>query len=77
MPQEASRPCTLYRLPENPRASDLETGYAARGADLLACDAARRLAVQTHDAEHRLEAKQARARASRPWWMVWRMDLTP
>jgi hypothetical protein len=74
MPEEASRSCALHRLPENPRAADLEVGFAIRGAQIVECNAARRLAVETHDAEHRLEAKQAQARAqaARPWWMVWR-----
>jgi hypothetical protein len=55
MPAEASRPCELFRLPEAPTQADLESGYFARGAQILACDAARRLAVQTHEAEHALE----------------------
>lgn len=55
MPAEASRPCDLYRLPPAPTQADLEVGYATRGAQILACDAARRLAVQTHEAEHELE----------------------
>lgn len=55
MPAEAARPCGLYVLPDKPTQSDLEIGYASRGAQLVACDAARRLAVQTHDAEHALE----------------------
>jgi len=57
MPAEASRPCSLYRLPPNPTQADLEVGYASRGAQIVACDAARRLAVETHSAEHELEAK--------------------
>jgi len=72
-PAEASRPCALYRLPDEPRASDLDIGYATRGAQIVACDAARNLAVETHAAEHRLEAAQAEARAqTRRWWMFWR-----
>ena len=55
MPAEALRSCALYILPEAPAQSDLETGYAQRGAQIVACDAARRLAVQTHEAEHELE----------------------
>ena len=55
MPSEASRPCSLHRLADRPTLADLEVSYAQRGADLLACDAARRLAVETHAAEHRLE----------------------
>ena len=56
-PDEAARPCGLYVLPANPTQADLEIGYATRGAQLVACDAARRLAVQTHAAEHALESR--------------------
>ena len=58
MPAEARRPCGLYVLPTTPTVADLELGYAQRGAQILACDAARRLAVETHDAEHALETKR-------------------
>lgn len=54
-PPEAARPCSLYVLPDMPTEADLEIGYATRGAQVVACDAARRLAVQTHEAEHALE----------------------
>lgn len=57
MPSEARRPCELHRLPAIPTQADLEIGYATRGAQIVACDAARRLAVETHDAEHGLEAE--------------------
>jgi hypothetical protein len=46
--------CGLYRLPASPTQADLEIGYATRGAQIVACDAARALAVQTHAAEHAL-----------------------
>jgi hypothetical protein len=52
---EASKACSLYLLPATPTQSDLEIGYATRGAQVAACDAARTLAVQTHEAEHALE----------------------
>jgi hypothetical protein len=55
MPAEAARSCSLYRLPQSPTQADLEIGYATRGAQVVACDAARALAVQTHEAEHALE----------------------
>ena len=55
MPAEAIRSCSLYLLPQSPTQADLEIGYAARGAQVVACDAARALAVQTHEAEHALE----------------------
>jgi hypothetical protein len=35
--------------------SDLEIGYVTRGAQILACDAARRLAVETLLAERRAQ----------------------
>ena len=57
IPAEAARPCSLYVLPQAPSQADLEIGYATRGAQILACDAARRLAVQTLEAEHALEEK--------------------
>lgn len=56
MPAEAARACPIHRLPERPTVADLEIGYATRGVQLVACDAARRLAVETHAAEHALEA---------------------
>lgn len=73
MPAEARVSCSLYRLPANPSQADLEFGYTARGANVAACDAARRLAVQTHDDEHALEAKAEAERVARarPWWKVW------
>lgn len=55
MPAEAVKSCALYRLPANPKTADLEIGYATRGAEIVACDAARALAVQTHAAEHALQ----------------------
>lgn len=54
MPAEAVRPCSLYVLPEAPSVADLELGYATRGAQLVACNAARDLAVQTQRAERAL-----------------------
>lgn len=53
MPAEAAKPCTLVgRLPAEPTQADLEIGYAVRGAEILACDARRGLAVDVHQAEH-------------------------
>ena len=62
MPLEAQRPCALYVLPEAPSFADLEIGYVTRGAQLVACDAARKLAVDTHAAEHALEARSVEGR---------------
>jgi hypothetical protein len=64
MPAEATRACALFLLPPAPSESDLEIGYATRGAQLVACDAARGLAVQTHEAEHALEDR-IRSKSSR------------
>ena len=65
MPAQARAPCDLYRLPDAPTQADLEIGYATRGAQVAACDAARKLAVETHDAEHALEAEGRGKRAGR------------
>ena len=62
MPAEATRPCELPRLPDTPTLADLELGYARRGLQILACDGARRLAVETHAHEHRLEEEALKAR---------------
>ncbi|TAL37388.1 MAG: hypothetical protein EPN98_03610 [Phenylobacterium sp.] len=62
MPTEARQPCELHRLPPVPTQADLEVGYAARGAQIVACDSARRLAVDTLDAEHALEEEARRRR---------------
>lgn len=56
LPETASRPCDLHRLPDSPRLADLEIGYVTRGAQIVACDAARRLAVETLLAERRAQA---------------------
>ncbi len=44
----------------------LEIGYATRGAQVVACDAARALAVQTHAAEHALEDQVSPKRRQPP-----------
>ncbi len=62
MPAEAASPCAIHRLPAQPTQADLEIGYATRGAQIVACNAARQLAVDTHRAEHALEADTRRAK---------------
>jgi hypothetical protein len=64
MPAEAAKACSLYVLPQAPTEADLEIGYATRGAQIVACDAARRLAVQTLEAEHSLEDQLVAGRAA-------------
>lgn len=60
LPQTATTPCRLDRLGEHATLADLETSYAARGAALVLCDAARRLAVDTLIAERALQDRQTR-----------------
>lgn len=55
LPAAATTPCRLDRLPEGPTRADLEAAYFARGAALVACDAARGLAVDTLLAERTLQ----------------------
>ena len=47
LPALASRPCDLYRLPDDPTLADLEAGYMTRGRQIADCDLARRIAVET------------------------------
>lgn len=51
---EAKAPCALHTLPLEPTLADLEIGYVTRGAQIVACDAARRLAVETYEAQRSL-----------------------
>lgn len=54
---EAKAPCALHTLPAAPTLADLEIGYVTRGAQIIACDAARRLAVETYEAQQGLTAE--------------------
>jgi hypothetical protein len=65
MPPAAEKACAMYRLPDLPTQADLEIGYATRGAQLVACDALRGLAVDTHAAEHALEAQALKPKKKR------------
>ncbi|WP_309607139.1 hypothetical protein [Phenylobacterium sp.] len=60
-PAEAQRPCAIYLLPTAPTQADLEIGYVTRGAQIVACNAARALAVGTHEAEHGLADRVTKA----------------
>lgn len=73
IPKTADTPCPLHTLPDAPTKADLEVGYARRGDQLVACDGARDLAVQTMREEHRLEDEwiALRAERNRPWWRFW------
>lgn len=54
LPDAATQPCALAVLPANPTQADLDAAYATRGAQIVNCDGARRLAVETQRAEHQL-----------------------
>lgn len=54
LPDAAAQPCPLAVLPANPTQADLDAAYATRGAQIVNCDGARRLAVETLEAERRL-----------------------
>lgn len=58
LPEAALRPCRLNRLGDRPTLADLEVAYVERGARFLACDGARRLAVEGWLAERELAAKR-------------------
>ncbi|MDI1281984.1 hypothetical protein [Brevundimonas sp.] len=61
----ATLPCPLARLPDSPTEADLEAVYMQRGGDLVACDAARQLAVDTLVAERALQDRWRKARDGR------------
>lgn len=74
MPPTATQPCTLVgRLPAEPTQADLEIGYAVRGAEILACDAKRGLAVEVHQAGQDDVDSWLKTRAPRP--PLWRRVL--
>lgn len=64
-PPAAEAPCEVYVLPPGATRADLDAGYVRRGAQIAACDAARRLALETLRAEHALEAEALRRRERR------------
>lgn len=71
LPPAAVRPCRLDRLAESPTQGDLEAAYVARGAALVACEAARELAVATLLAEREIQDRWREAGTPRrrlwPW----------
>ncbi|MBC1182519.1 hypothetical protein HF680_07630 [Brevundimonas sp. WCHBH090558] len=62
MPEAAIRPCTLATLPAEPTAGDLDAAYVLCGAQIVACDGARRLAIETLLAERAMQDAQVRRR---------------
>jgi len=67
LPQAATLPCVLPRLPEHPTQADLEIAYVERGARLVACESARALAVETLMAERTLQDRWGREAAPRKY----------
>lgn len=53
--EAATRPCAVAILPAQPTLADLEAAYMSRGAQIVACDGARRLAVDALLAERALQ----------------------
>ena len=64
LPEAASRPCDMAVLPGAATLADLEAAYVQRGGQLVRCDGARRLAVETLLAE-RAMADALRAETDR------------
>lgn len=54
LPDAVTRPCDLAVLPDAATTADLEAAYVRRGGQILECDAARRLAIETLQAERAL-----------------------
>jgi len=68
LPEAATRPCGLAILQAEPTIGDLEAGYVTRGAQLVACDGARRLAVETLIAERAMQDAQPAPAARKRLW---------
>ena len=58
LPETATRPCAIATLPVSPTQADLEVAYMTRGAQIVACDAARRLLLDTIATERQLQDRQ-------------------
>jgi len=67
LPQMATMPCVLDRLPEAPTQADLEVAYIERGARLIECEMARALAVETLTTERALQDRWRRESGPRAW----------
>ena len=71
LPQAATRPCVLDRLPDAATQGDLEIAYVSRGAALVACETARELAVETLLAERALQDRWRATRTPRRRFWPW------
>lgn len=75
LPDAATRPCALAVLPDHPTAADLDATYMQRGAQVVSCDAARALAVETLTAERRSIDEWLRQSKQRR--LQWLRAITP
>ena len=66
LPEAATRPCALATLPTTPSLADLEAAYLLRGAQIVACDGARRLAVEALSAERAMQDRWREAEKVAP-----------
>lgn len=71
LPTAATTPCVLPVLPEAPNLADLDVAYADRGGRLLACEGARRLAVETLLAERAIQDQWRAEIDRRPRRRLW------
>ena len=71
LPTAAITPCVLPVLPEAPSRADLDVAYAERGARLVACEGARRLAVETLLAERAIQDQWRAEIDRRPRLRLW------
>lgn len=76
MPATAVSPCSLPLLPADATVADLERVLTERGVSIIACDAARQLAVDVHDAEH-ADEERWRAEIRRRNLPLWRRLFAP
>ena len=76
MPATAVSPCSLPLLPADATVADLERVFTERGVSIIACDAARQLAVDVHAAEHADEERWL-AEIRRMRLPFWRRLLPP
>jgi len=75
LPDAATRPCALAVLPDHPTAADLDATYMQRGAQVVTCDAARALAIDTLIAERRLVDEWLKLEGRR--WQGWLGRIVP
>jgi len=71
LPEAATRPCVLTRLPAARPFADLGIASVRRGSRLVACEAARASAVETLTAERALQDRWRRAAGARRRPAIW------